>query len=117
MAIENSEIRPDINKNILFLIVLFFIIFEAYVLFVPFDITEFQIVDGLFLAAPLSSAVLAFLIATKSGAGRVYHISYFVLGVACVLFFLGDFMWIVVYDIILDIDPYPSLADIFYFGL
>lgn len=63
---------------------------------------------------PLFVSVFGFITAKQYSGTLVYSRAYVMLGIAFVLMFLAEFTYFV-YEQILDLDPYPSVADVFFF--
>jgi len=59
-----------------------------------------------------SAAVASFVVAYRYWGSSIFGKSYFSLGIAFLLLLLGDITYIY-FDWILEIDPYPSIADVF----
>ncbi len=68
------------------------------------------------MATPLLVACAALLIALRYGLSEVFGKSYLVYGLANFSVFLAEFIYYA-YDVIYEIDPYPSVADIFFFAV
>lgn len=65
---------------------------------------------------PFAASVASFSIWTHYRGTKVFGRAYFSLGIAYLMVFAGEMTYLV-YDILLKIDPYPSIADVFFFGL
>ena len=76
--------------------------------------TSDALVSGFSLIIPLSVSIFAFLTSRKYSGALVYSKAYIMLGVAFLLMFFAEVTYII-YDLILDLDPYPSIADVFFF--
>jgi hypothetical protein len=62
------------------------------------------------------SALAAFLIAKRYWGSEVFGKAYLSLGIAFAAVFVAEIIWNY-YEVILQIYPFPSIADVFYFGL
>ena len=76
--------------------------------------TSDALVSGFSLIIPLSVSVFAFLTSRRYSGALVYSKAYVMLGVAFLLMFFAEVTYIF-YDLVLDLDPYPSIADVFFF--
>lgn len=67
----------------------------------------------IFTLSPLFAIILGILALNSFGVNNIHGKAnlFIIAGVTC--WFLGEFLWLI-YEIILEIDPYPSAADIFY---
>jgi len=72
------------------------------------------LVSGFSLIIPISVSIFAFLTSRRYSGALVYSKAYVMLGVAFLLMFFAEVTYIV-YDLVLDLDPYPSIADVFFF--
>ena len=63
---------------------------------------------------PLSVSIFAFLTSRRYSGTLVYSKAYIIFGVAFLLMFFAELTYFV-YEQILDLDPYPSIADVFFF--
>jgi len=73
-----------------------------------------MLVYGFSMLIPASVATFAFITAKRYAGTLVYSKAYIMLGIAFVLMFGGEFTYYV-YEQILKADPYPSIADVFFF--
>lgn len=80
------------------------------------DPDKFDIADVIYTVGSLASATSAFLVSRRYRKSEVFGKAYFFLGLGFSLWFVGDLIYFY-YSYVLEIDPYPSLADIFYFTL
>lgn len=72
------------------------------------------LIYGFSMVIPLSVSVFAFITSRKYSGTFVYSRAYIMLGVAFLLMFFAELTYFV-YEQILDLDPYPSIADVFFF--
>jgi len=72
-------------------------------------------VYGFSMIIPATVSIFAFITAKRYTGARVYSKAYTMLGVAFLLMFCAEFTYYV-YEQILEIEPYPSIADVFFFG-
>lgn len=95
------------------LIIIFTIIFFQYTQIIPHDVGSFQLLDVFYVGAPLVSGILALLVAKKSKFRGMLATSYLFFGIALFMDVTGESIFIY-HEVILGIDPYPSIADLFY---
>jgi hypothetical protein len=65
--------------------------------------------------APLIPSIFGFLVARRYWGSEVFGKAYFALGMAFLMTFIGEIVWSY-YTIVLQEEPYPSIADIFFFA-
>lgn len=95
------------------LIVVITIGFFNYTQNIPFNVESFQLLDVFYIGSPLIAGILAMLVSKKAKFKGVFGVSYLVFGIALFMDATGESIFIY-YEVILDIDPYPSIADFFY---
>jgi hypothetical protein len=64
---------------------------------------------------PLAVSIFAFVTSRRYSGTLVYSRAYVMLGIAFLLMFFAELTYFV-YEQILDLDPYPSIADVFFFA-
>ncbi len=112
----NSDIVPEklgspINYSVLLIIGAIVIIFHVVV-----NISEDsdELIYGFSMIIPLSVSIFAFVTARRYAGTLVYSKAYVMLGIAFLLMFFAEFTYFV-YEQILELEPYPSIADVFFF--
>lgn len=80
------------------------------------DPEKFDIADVIYTSGSLACAIAAFLVSKRYSKTEIFGKAYFFLGLGFSLWFVGDLTYFY-YSYVLEIDPYPSLADVFYFAL
>ena len=83
------------------------------------ELDEYALTSDAFIYAfsmfiPLIVSAFAFLTSRRYSGALVYSKAYVMLGIAFILMFLAELTYFV-YEQILDLDPYPSIADVFFF--
>jgi len=68
------------------------------------------------LTSTLMVVIASFIISRRYASTKVFGRAYFSYGVGYSCYFLGEFLYYA-FDFVLGIDPYPSIADVFYFLL
>jgi len=113
---ENSiQSTFGLNNKVLLLIVGLALVFEFYVLTTDFDTSIFNVADSFYFIGPIAVMAVGFAIAFKHGKDSMYFKPFLLLSVGIMFFMLGDATYLY-YDMVLDEDPYPSIADVFYFA-
>ncbi len=73
-----------------------------------------SLIYGFSMIIPASVSVFAFIIARRYAGTLVYSKAYNMLGIAFTLMFFAELSYFV-YEQILELEPYPSIADVFFF--
>lgn len=110
-----SESRFSINKKIIGMIFLLIVGYQTS-LYLEIEIDGFLVSDIINLLAPLTVSFAGFFVSKKYGVSNIFGKSYLALGLGMFFLFLGEFTYMY-YEYVLEIDPYPSFADVFYFLL
>jgi len=76
--------------------------------------TSDALINGFSMIIPLSVAIFAFATSRRYSGALVYSKAYVMLGVAFLFMFFAELTY-VFYEQVLDLDPYPSIADVFFF--
>ncbi|HSB50946.1 MAG TPA: histidine kinase, partial [Nitrosopumilaceae archaeon] len=111
-------LKSKINFKVFALIIAGSIGFQTFIYFAA-ELPDFNIEENLAfvsMSLPLVVSVVSFFIAHKYGLSQVFGKSYLFLALAFFCFFLAEVAYYV-YDEILEIEPYPSIADVFFFAL
>lgn len=117
----NPDVVPEklenkINYWIIVLIIGLTIAFQISLYFIPQDDTADQVIYFVSIVSPLSATVVSFVVAKRYASSRTFGRSYFALGIGYLVVGVAEILYFV-YDFILQIEPYPSPADIFFFAL
>ncbi|MFB5621131.1 MAG: hypothetical protein ACE5RC_08395, partial [Nitrosopumilus sp.] len=72
------------------------------------------LIYGFSMIIPISVSAFAFLTSRRYSGALVYSKAYVMLGVAFMFMFFAELTYFI-YEQILDLDPYPSIADVFFF--
>jgi hypothetical protein len=110
-----EKIDSHINVKILLLIGLSATVFQYVLssLFTPDDVD--LIVSIVSIINPLAAAFAGFLISYRYRKSIIFGKSYLFLSFGFLSVFLGEITYLI-YDLILGIEPYPSIADVFFFA-
>lgn len=116
MAQSEQPQTDSINYKIIILIFAGIITLQSIIVFL--DESEFvdRIAQIVSLVSSLAAATAAFVIAKRYKGSIVFGKAYFSLGIAYFSIFLAEVTY-VIYEEFLGLDPYPSIADIFFFSL
>lgn len=109
-------LQTKVSYKLLGLIFLAAIIFQSYLYFVE---TTDQIEEGiayLSMSTPLLVSAVSLIIAYRYGLSKVFGKAYLVFALAYFSIFLAELTYYA-YDVIYGIDPYPSIADVFFFAM
>jgi len=109
---EQNTKKNLIDFRILLLIVAIAFGHQFYLTYGSFD--EYGYVDT-FWAVTLLTGIIAITVGKKFWYHDVFRTSYIALGISFLMLFFGDVTYIY-YDVVLGVDPYPSVADVFYLG-
>ena len=119
MIMKEPEIVPDKIKNpvdyrVLVGITILVIIFHVWNnYFVTSDNAD-TITSIFSFLNPLIVSIIGFFIAIRYRGSLIFGKSYLALAIAYLGIFLGE-MTYMIYDIVYDVEPYPSIADVFFF--
>ena len=73
-----------------------------------------SLIYGFSMGIPITVSIFAFITSRRYSGTKVYSKAYIMLGIAFLLMFFAELTYFV-YEQILDLDPYPSIADVFFF--
>lgn len=109
-----SKLKTNINYKVIIGIILAVLVFHSYVNYVS-DPDDTDVIISIFsFLNPLAVSIASFIVAAKYIDAGVYRKAYIALGFAYLMIFLGELTYLV-YDLFLGTDPYPSIADVFFF--
>lgn len=116
---KNPDIVPEklsapFNLKYIGLIIAAIIAIQAVIYFS--DEEPIVLIYVLSMGVPLSIAILSFVNAKKYSGMLVYGRGYVALGIAFLGLFGGEFTYFL-FEEFLDLDPYPSIADVFFYIL
>lgn len=110
---KTSKLELVFNYKMLLVIAGLAVAFQILNWIIPEQSGEFNPIDLSSTASVVVCAVLSFIVARKYSGSEALGQAYLSLAIGFSLWAIGDFIWYY-YDIVLKLDPYPSLADIFY---
>jgi hypothetical protein len=106
-----EKLGSPINYSVLLLIGAIVVIFHIVV---NISNDSDSLVYGFSMIIPATVSVFAFITARRYAGTLVYSRAYKMLGIAFLLMFSAEFTYFV-YEQILKLEPYPSIADVFFF--
>jgi len=113
-----ENLKNPINYKILVLIFAGALTFQSILYFIPESESEKYdlIISIVSFVNPLATSIASFVIWRRYGGTLVFGRAYFFLGMAYFMVFSAELTYLI-YDLVLNIDPYPSIADVFFFAL
>lgn len=111
----SSESKIGINYKIIGLIIFGVIVFHFLINSIKTDDSDF-IISIVSFINPLAVAISSFFIAKRYSFSDIFGKAYLSLSIAYLMVFLAEVTYLV-YDLFLGLDPYPSIADVFFFLL
>lgn len=110
-----DKIKSSIDKRILLLILGMTISFQVFITMMP-DSEELDVfVASVSILNPLVASIASFIVAQRYGGSQVFGKAYLALGLGLFMMFLGESTWYY-FLYFLDIEPFPSIADVFFFA-
>lgn len=109
-----NKLASKINYKIFLLIFGLLIAFQFYLTNSTEDDAD-SAITIVSIINPLVASIAAFFVAKKYSGTAVFGKAYFALGLGLMMFVLGEFSYLY-YDLVLGLDPYPSIADVFFFS-
>ncbi|BDQ30831.1 hypothetical protein NZNM25_13440 [Nitrosopumilus zosterae] len=109
-----SKLRTNINYKVIAGIIFAVIVFHVYVNYFSNPEDSDSIISIFSFMNPLAVSIASFIVAIKYIDAGIYRKANISLGFAYLMVFLGELTYLI-YDLFLDIDPYPSIADVFFF--
>jgi len=113
--IVSDKISSPINYKLLLAIVISAIIFQYALTFVFTPDTSDLVISIVSMINPLAVSIAGFFLASKYKGSLVFGKSYLFLSLGFFCLFLGELTYSI-YDLVLDLEPYPSIADVFFFA-
>lgn len=111
VTIVPDKLSSPINFKIIFVIVASVIGFHVLVNFIE---EPDMLIYGFSIVIPFSVSIFSFVVAKKYSGTLVLSKSYNFLGIGFFGIFLGELTYFI-YEYFLEIEPYPSIADVFFY--
>lgn len=109
----SNQFESPISYKVLGLLIFLTVILYVYSLNSVDDPDAFEITDILYAFGALVCGIYGIMVALKYRGSEILGKTYFALGLGFLMLFVGDVI-LNYLQIVLEVDPYPSLADIFY---
>lgn len=110
-----EKIKPIFDYKILILILGIAIAYHVLNSILDPISPEFNLIDVFELANMVIVTTFAFSVAKRYKGSEVFGKTYLALAISCVTWLVAEIIW-QIYDNVLFVYPYPSVADIFYFA-
>ncbi|HEY9398636.1 MAG TPA: hypothetical protein VIP29_01930 [Nitrososphaeraceae archaeon] len=110
-----TEPKGGLNYKILLLIAGLAVIYQIFNYILPEKEGELSPIDYVITISNLICAISSFILAKRYGRSAVFGRAYIALGIGFAALAIGEIIWNY-YTAVLKIDPYPSIADIFFFA-
>lgn len=109
-----DKIKSPLSYKIIAGIVALVIVFHVFINYVTTEDNTDTIVSIFSILNPLIVSAIGFIIAIRYRSSWIFGKSYLALAIAYLGIFLGEVTYMI-YDVVYDIEPYPSIADVFFF--
>ncbi|MCV0372672.1 MAG: histidine kinase [Nitrosarchaeum sp.] len=109
-----NKLNTNINYKVILGIISAVLIFHIFVNYASAPDDADVIISVFSFLNPLAVSIASFIVAVKYIDAGIYRKAYLILGFAYLMIFLGEITYLV-YDLFLGIEPYPSIADVFFF--
>ena len=110
-----TEPKSGLNYKVLLVIAGLAVIYQTFNYILPEKEGELSPIDYVFTISIVTCAIASFIVTKRYGRSAVFGQAYLALGIAFTAYAIGD----IIYNFqttVLKIDPYPSIADIFFFA-
>jgi hypothetical protein len=114
---QPRPLESALNYKVLGLIVGLVVTFQLSLLFglaLPIG-DRYDTIQLIENVIPLIPSIFAFFVTRRYWGSEVFGKAYFALGLAFLMTFIGEIVWSY-YTVVLQEDPYPSIADIFFYA-
>ena len=116
VEVVSKDIKSKIDYRVLILIISGVILFQVYLNTLTDDVEVENSIIVVSLVSQAATAIAALVISKRYWKTHVFGNSYLALSAAYFCVFLGEVLYNI-YAFVFEIDPYPSIADIFFFLL
>ena len=111
-----DKLEDKINYKIILLIIFVTVSFQGMMFFLQNDDGRNQIISIVSIINPMIASISGFIVAKRYGRSMTFGKAHLVLGSGFLCAGIAECIYLI-YDIIWQIEPYPSIADIFFFAL
>lgn len=108
-----TKLVNPVDYRLLFVIFFAAIGFQAYIFSLPNPEEADLTIQVVSIINPLAASIMAFVVSKRYHSSEVFGKAYFALGLAMFMIFIGEITYSI-YALILDEEPYPSIADLFF---
>lgn len=115
MSANLKKNKSIFNYKILLLILGFSVIYHIINPMIVETSDEFNLIDIFEIANMVIVTIMAFIIAKKYLGIEIFEKSYLAFAISCAMWLIAEIIW-QIYENVLLVYPYPSLADVFYFA-
>lgn len=102
-----------LNYKAIGIIVILTIFYQIYLSEIMLDTDELQFASIAYGLSILVAGIFALYVAKKYRGSEIFGVTYASLGIGLLLLFVGDTIYLY-YEHVLEEDPYPSIADVFF---
>ena len=110
-----TEPKSGLNYKVLLLIAGLAVIYQTFNYILPEKEGELSPIDYVLTITVVICAIASFIVAKRYGRSAVFGEAYLALGIGFTAYAIGEIIWNF-QTTVLKIDPYPSIADIFFFA-
>jgi len=110
-----EHLDASINFKILGIIIGAAIIFQVILLSIPESISKDYLIYVVSIINPLAASIASFIIAKRYWGTGVFGKAYTSLGFGYLMISFAEITYLI-YEQFLELDPYPSIADVFFFA-
>lgn len=110
-----TEPKSGLNYKVLLVIAGLAVIYQTFNYILPEKEGELSPIDYVFTISIVTCAIASFIVTKRYGRSAVFGQAYLALGIGFTAYAIGEIIWNF-QTTVLKIDPYPSIADIFFFA-
>jgi len=111
-----DRLEDKINYKIVLLIIFVTVSFQGSLFILQSDDDRDQIVSTVSIMNPMFVSASCFIVAREYGSSKTFGKSFLSLGCGFLCIVIAESIYYI-YDVVLQVDPYPSIADVFFFAL
>ncbi|MFY9300462.1 MAG: histidine kinase [Candidatus Nitrosotenuis sp.] len=111
-----DRLEDKINYKIILLIIFVTVSFQGSLFFLQSDEDRNQIIYAVSIINPAFASVSCFIVVREYGSSKTFGRAYLSLGCGFLSIAIAEAVYFI-YEEILQLDPYPSIADVFFFAL
>jgi len=111
-----DKLEDRINYKVILLIIFVTMSFQGSIFLLQSDDDRNEVISIVSIINPMAAAIFGFITAKRYGYSMTFGKAYLALGAGFLCAGIAECIYLI-YDLVLQIDPYPSIADVFFFGL